>query len=105
MGERGSRGFGGDVLAISWQVAAAVGLPLFGAAWLSQQVTQDTGGQLLVVTAGLVASGAGLYVVIRRYLAANPELPATEAAREAGRHWEREIAERERKKEASEEIE
>lgn len=93
------------MLAISWQVAIAVGLPLFGAAWLSQQVTQDTGGQLLVVTLGLLAASAGMYLVIRQYIAAHPEVPASEAAREAGQRWDREIAERERKKGAGEEIE
>ena len=92
------------MLAISWQVAVAVALPLFGAAWLSQQVTQDTFGQLLVITVGLVVAGAGMYVVIRQYLAAHPEVPTTEAAREAGRRWEREIKERERKREVEEEI-
>jgi len=105
MPERNSRGFGGDVLAISWQVAVAVALPLFGAAWLSQQVTQDVGGQLLVVTLGLVAAGAGMYVVIRQYVSAHPGAPTSEAAREAGRRWEREIAERERKREANKEVE
>jgi hypothetical protein len=105
MPERSSRGFGGDVLAISWQVAVAVALPLFGAAWLSQQVTQDVVGQLLVVGLGLVAAGAGMYVVIRRYMAAHPEVPTSEAARDAGRRWEREILERERKREVDKEVE
>ncbi len=105
MPERSSRGFGGDMLAISWQVAVAVALPLFGAAWLSQQVTQDVGGQLLVVTLGLVGAGAGMYVVIRRYMSAHPAVPTSETAREAGRQWEREIAERERKREAEKEHE
>jgi hypothetical protein len=40
---------------------------------------------------------------LRRYLAANPDQPASEEAREAGRAWEREIRERERKREAGEE--
>lgn len=102
MPERNSRGFGGDALAISWQVAVAVGLPLFGAAWLSQQITQDVAGQLIVMTLGLVIAGAGMYGVIRRYLAAHPAVPTSEAARRAGQAWEREIAERERKKESQE---
>lgn len=105
MPERNSGGFGSDVLAISWQVAVAVGVPLLGAAWLSQQVTQDTGGQLLIITAGLAAAGAGMYAVIRRYLERNPATPTSKAARDAGRRWEQEIMERERKKETGEEIE
>lgn len=102
MPERDSRGFGGDMLAISWQVALAVALPLFGAAWLSQRVTQDVGGQLVVITLGLALAGLGMYGVIRRYLAAHPAVPTSEAARKAGQQWEREIAERERKKESRE---
>lgn len=97
-----TRGFGSDMLAISWQVALAVGLPLLGAAWLSQQVTQDVGGQLIVITLGLVVAGAGMYGVIRRYLEAHPVGPTTDAARRAGELWEREITERARRKETSE---
>jgi hypothetical protein len=46
-----------------------------------------------------------MFVVIRRYIAANPQEPVSDAAREAGRRWEREIAERERKKETGEDEE
>ena len=105
MPERSSGGIAGDVLAISWQVAVAVGVPLFAAAWLSQQVTQDTALQLVVIMAGLVVAGAGMYLVIRSYMAAHPVPPTSEAAREAGRRWEREIQDRARKKKADEEIE
>ena len=104
MPERGSDGFAGDLLAVGWQVAAAVAVPLFAAAWLSQQVTQDTSVQLLIVLAGLAVAGVGMYGVIRRYLASNPVPPTTEAARDAGRKWEREIEERARKKEVGEDV-
>ena len=50
-------------------------------------------------------AGLGMYVVIKRYIDANPQQPVSDAAREAGRKWEREIAEQERKKEAGEENE
>ncbi|MDP9296990.1 MAG: hypothetical protein M3O88_09900 [Actinomycetota bacterium] len=103
MPERSSGGIAGDLLAISWQVALAVGVPLFVAAWLSQQVTQNTGIQLAIVLAGLAIAGAGMYVIIRRYIALNPVPPTSDAAREAGRAWEREIVEQERKKEADRE--
>jgi hypothetical protein len=105
MPERGSDGFAGDVLAISWQVAVAVALPLFAAAWLSQQVTQDTSVQLLMVLAGLAVAGAGMYAVIRRYMERHPVPPTTKAAREAGRKWEREIEESARTKEMGEDAE
>ena len=98
MSERGSGGLAGDLLAISWQVALAVGVPLFVAAWLSQQVTRDTGVQLAIVLAGLAVAGLGMYVIIRRYIALDPVPPTSDAAREAGRAWEREILEEERKK-------
>jgi len=104
MPEQGSGGIAGDVLAISWQVAVAVGVPLFAAAWLSQQVTQDTALQLVVVMGGLVVAGAGMYLVIRRYMAAHPVPPTTEQAREAGLRWEREIEAERRKKEADREL-
>lgn len=104
MPERSPGGIGGDLLAISWQVAVAVGVPLFAAAWLSQQVTQDTALQLVVVMAGLVAAGGGMYLVIRRYMAAHPVPPTSAAAREAGLRWEREIEDRARKEEADKEI-
>ncbi len=104
MPERTSGGIAGDLLAISWQVAVAVGVPLFAAAWLSQQVTQDTALQLVVVLAGLVVAGGGMYLVIRGYMAAHPVPPTTEAARDAGRRWEREVEDRARKKEADKEI-
>ncbi len=98
MPERSSGGFAGDLLAISWQVALAVGVPLFGAAWLAPQVTENTGIQLAIVLAGLAVAGVGMYVVIRRYIALDPVPPTSEAARKAGQAWEREIVERERKR-------
>lgn len=104
MPERDPGGFAGDLLAISWQVAVAVAAPLFAAAWLSQQVTQDTALQLVVVMVGLVVAGAGMYLVVRRYMAAHPVPPTSEAAREAGLRWDREIEDRARKKEADKEI-
>ncbi len=103
MSERGTGGIAGDLLAISWQVALAVGVPLFAAAWLSQQVTSDTGIQLAILMGGLAVGGVGMYGVIRRYIAMHPVPPTTDAAREAGKAWEREIVEQERKKEAERE--
>jgi flagellar biosynthesis/type III secretory pathway M-ring protein FliF/YscJ len=103
MPERTSSGIAGDLLAITWQIAAAVAAPLFGAAWLSQNVTQDTATQLVIVLGGLLVAGLGMYVVLRRYLERNPDRPVTEAARQAGRKWEAEVREAERKREMGEE--
>lgn len=105
MPERTSGGIAGDLLAITWQIAAAVAAPLLGAAWLSQSVTSDTGAQLAIVMAGLVVAGLGMYAVLRRYLARNPDRPVTERAREAGRKWEAEVREAERKRETGEDLE
>lgn len=105
MPERASGGIAGDLLAISWQIAAAVAVPLLGAAWLSQKVTQDTGIQLAIVLAGLVVAGLGMYVVLRRHLARNPDEPVSEKARAAGREWEAELREAERKRESGEDEE
>lgn len=105
MPERTSGGIAGDLLGISWQIAAAVAVPLIGAAWLSQRVTQDTGTQLVIVLAGLVVAGLGMYVVLRRFLARNPDQPVTPSARQAGRRWEAELREAERKREAGEDEE
>lgn len=102
MPERSSGGFGGDLLAISWQVAIAVAVPLFGAAWLSQNLTHDTGGQLAIMLGGLTLAGVGMFIVIRRFIALNPAVPTSDAAREAGQRWDREIEEDRRKKEADE---
>ena len=60
---------------------------------------------LVSILVGLVVAGLGMFFVLKRYIAANPQQPVSDAAREAGRKWEREIAERERKKEAGEEDE
>jgi hypothetical protein len=46
-----------------------------------------------------------MFLIITRYIARNPTPPASDAAREAGRRWEREIQEREQKKESGEESE
>ena len=48
---------------------------------------------------------AGIFLIIRRYIARNPTPPTSDAAREAGRRWEREIQEQEKKKESGEESE
>ena len=107
--ERNPRSFGGDLLVIGFQIAVVVGIPLLAAAWIGDTLDRSLGTTptlgLVAILAGLAVAGLGAYIVLRRYLAANPAQPASDKARAAGRAWEREIQERERKREAGEEDE
>ncbi len=47
-------------------------------------------------------AGLGVWVLIRRFTEENPIEASTERAREAGRRWDAEIAEREREREEGE---
>ena len=58
--------------------------------------------EAVISSLGMAIAGLGMYLVIKRYIDANPQKPVTDAARKAGRAWDREIAEQERKKEAGE---
>jgi hypothetical protein len=60
---------------------------------------------LVAILVGLAVAGLGMFVIIRRYIARNPTPPTSEAAREAGRRWERDIQDQEKKKESGEESE
>jgi len=94
---------------MGFQVAVVVGGPLLVAAYVGQKLDDALGTApnlaLVSILVGLAVAGLGMFVIIRRYIALNPVPPTSEAAREAGRRWEREIAEREAKKEAGEESE
>jgi hypothetical protein len=57
---------------------------------------------LVGILVGLVVGGLALFGILRRYLA-QPMGPATDKARAAGRKWEGEIEERERRRESGEE--
>lgn len=109
MPERAPRSFGGDLLAIGFQIAVVVGIPLLAAAFIGDALDRDLGTSpvlgLVSILVGLGVAGLGTYFVLRRYLAANPDQPVTEKARRAGRAWEREIQERQQKREAGEEDE
>lgn len=94
---------------MGFQVAVVVGGPLLIAAWVGQKLddlygTAPTLG-LVAILVGLAVAGLGMFVIIRRYIARNPTPPTSEAAREAGRRWEREIQDQEKKKESGEESE
>jgi F0F1-type ATP synthase assembly protein I len=107
--ERAPRSFGGDLLVIGFQIAVVVGVPLLAAAWIGDALDRNLGTApalgLVSILVGLAVAGLGTFVVLRRYLAANPDQPASDKARAAGRAWEREIDERERRREAGEEDE
>jgi len=83
-----------------------VGIPLLAAAYFGDALDRQLGTTptlgLVAILIGLAIAGLGTFFVLRRYLAANPDQPASEKAREAGRAWDREIQERERKREAGE---
>jgi len=106
--ERGG-GFGGDLLSVGFQVAVVIGAPLLIGAYVGQKLDDAYGTSpylvLVSILAGMAIAGLGMFLIIKRYIDANPQPPVSEAAREAGRRWDREIAERERKKEAGEESE
>jgi hypothetical protein len=107
--ERGSGSYGGDLLSMGFQVAVVVGGPLLVAAVIGQKLDERFGTApnlgLVSILVGLAVAGLGMFVIIKRYVDANPPQPVSDAAREAGRKWEREIAEQERKKEVGEESE
>ena len=90
-------------------MAVVVGGPLLIAAYVGQKLDERFGTApslaLVTILVGLAVAGLGMFVVIRRYIARNPVPPTSDAAREAGRRWEREIQEREQKKESGEENE
>jgi F0F1-type ATP synthase assembly protein I len=94
---------------MGFQVAVVVGAPLLVAAVIGQKLDERFGTApnlgLVSILVGLAVAGLGMYAVIKRYIDANPQQPVSDAAREAGRKWEREIAEQERKKEVGEENE
>ncbi len=94
---------------MGFQVAVAVGGPLLIAAYVGQKLDEQYGTAptlgLVSILVCLAVAGLGMFFIIKRYIARNPTPPTSDAAREAGRRWEREIQEREQKKESGEESE
>jgi hypothetical protein len=107
--ERSPGSLGGDLISIGIQVALAVGVPVVAGAVIGNALDQRFGTTpallLLLVLIGLGVAAAGVFLILRRYLAENPIRPPSEAARAAGRRWEAEIEERQRRREAGEEEE
>jgi F0F1-type ATP synthase assembly protein I len=105
--ERNPGSPGGDLISIGIQVALAVGVPVVVAAVAGSTLDQRFGTSptilLVLVLVGLGVAAVGVFLIIRRYLALNPIQPPSDAARAAGRRWEAEIDERQRRREAGEE--
>jgi F0F1-type ATP synthase assembly protein I len=96
------------MLKMGLQVAVAIGFPLlvgtFGGNAVDQMLGSGPWGLLVGILAGLVVGGLAFFAILRRFLS-QPIGRPTERARVAGRRWEREIDERERKRESGEENE
>jgi F0F1-type ATP synthase assembly protein I len=92
--------------AILGQVGIVVAVPIALGAWLGLKLDEAIGtepwGLLALIFAGMIVAGAGVWGLIKRHSDANPIRPSSDRAREAGRRWEAEIRERERRREAGE---
>ena len=90
---------GGDLFAISWRIAFAVGVPLFAAAYLTTRLDPSSPSweSLTVILAGIAAAGAGMYFVLRGLSSGTPQV--SDAARAAGRKWQAEVQADERRRE------
>ncbi|MGH2451227.1 MAG: AtpZ/AtpI family protein [Candidatus Limnocylindria bacterium] len=93
--------------AILGQVGLTMAVPIALGAWLGLKLDEMLGsspwGLLGSIFVGMVVAAGGVALLIKRYDEENPTRPSTERAREAGRRWDAEIRERERKREAGEE--
>lgn len=88
--------------AILGQVGITVAVPIALGAWLGLKLDEAAGtspwGLLGLIFLGMALAGAGVWMQIKRFVEENPVRPSTERAREAGRRWEAEIQERQRKR-------
>ncbi|HET8567674.1 MAG TPA: AtpZ/AtpI family protein [Candidatus Limnocylindria bacterium] len=93
--------------AILGQVGIIIAVPIAVAAWLGAKLDETSGtspwGLLAAISVGIVVAGFGVARLIKRFTDENPITPSSERAREAGRRWEAEIRENERKREEGEE--
>ncbi len=92
--------------AILGQVGITIAVPIAIGAWLGTKLDAAAGtspwGLLGLIFLGMIAAGGGVWVLILRFADDNPIHPSSERARAAGRRWEAEIQERERKREMGE---
>lgn len=107
MPERNRGSLGGDFLAIGLQIAAVMAIPLlvavYAGAWADERWGTRPWLLLVSILIGMGVAGMASFFVLRRYWTSHPVPPVTEEARRAGRRWEAEIEERERRREADEE--
>ncbi|HYY54562.1 MAG TPA: AtpZ/AtpI family protein [Candidatus Dormibacteraeota bacterium] len=107
MPERNPGSLGGDFLAIGLQIAAVMAIPLLVAVYIGISLDERWGTRpwllLVSIFVGIGLAGVLSFVVLRRYWQAQPAPRVSEEARTAGRRWQAEIEERERRREAGEE--
>ena len=94
------------MLKMGLQVAVAIGFPLLVGTFAGNAFDNAVGsrpwGLLVGILVGLVVGGLALFGVLRRYLSQPVGVPS-DKARAAGRRWESEIEEGERRRESGEE--
>jgi len=94
------------MLKMGLQVAVAIGVPLlagtFGGNAIDGRLGSSPWGLLVGILLGLVVGGLALFGILRAYLS-QPLGTPTDKARAAGRKWQGEIAEQERRRESGEE--
>ena len=88
--------------AILGQVGFTIAVPIALGAWLGLKLDAALGtspwGLLGLIFVGMAAAGGGVALLIKRYTEENPVTPSTERAREAGRRWQAEIDEEQRRR-------
>jgi Putative F0F1-ATPase subunit Ca2+/Mg2+ transporter len=93
--------------AILGQVGLTIAVPIVVGAWLGLKLDEAAGtspiGLLGLIFVGMAIAGGGVWLLIKRFTDDNPIRPSSDRAREAGRRWDAEIRERERKRETGEE--
>jgi hypothetical protein len=92
--------------AILGQVGITVAVPIAVGAWLGAKIDAAAGtspwGLLGLIFLGMAIAAVGVWAIIKRFTEENPVRPSTERAREAGRRWDAEVRERERKRDEGE---
>ena len=88
--------------AILGQVGLIIAVPIALGAWLGLKLDGAAGtspwGLLGLIFVGMAIAGGGVAMLIKRYAEENPVTPSSERAREAGRSWQAQTAEEERRR-------
>ena len=88
--------------AILGQVGLTIAVPIALGAWLGVKLDAALGtspwGLLGLIFVGMAAAGGGVALLIKRYADDNPITPSSERAREAGRRWQAEVDEEQRRR-------